>query len=322
MPETQRPTPRRQGANLAQQPTRRRVAAGQQARPAARSSAGGAQKRSTRAARRAASPAQPRQASAQRASARRRPQPTPQEIRRNRIVAAAILVALILGMALLVSSCARACSSDSAAKNDTAEQTTAKKTAATSIKTADKNGNARLSFALNAPLSTPKSAWKQGSMPHLYQTDPAWAWNSYAGATILRRGCGPTSLCQVYICLTGKRDQTPATVAAYAEANGYSAGGQTSWDFFTTGAAALGLSSRSMSNDPATVATALRAGNPVIVSATPGKFTRVGHYFVLYGIDVDGLVSVYDCNSPARSARKWGLVDILNTSNNTWEFWT
>lgn len=46
-------------------------------------------------------------------------------------------------------------------------------------------------------VSTPRSEWTQGTMPHLYQTDPAWANKSYAGGTVRANACGPTSLTMV-----------------------------------------------------------------------------------------------------------------------------
>ncbi|MFR2951407.1 MAG: hypothetical protein ACLTKG_09010, partial [Collinsella intestinalis] len=44
------------------------------------------------------------------------------------------------------------------------------------------------------PVSTPRSQWTAGTMPHLYQTDPLWANKPYAGSNIRIAGCGPTSL--------------------------------------------------------------------------------------------------------------------------------
>ena len=34
------------------------------------------------------------------------------------------------------------------------------------------------------PASTPRAEWKQGTLPHLYQTDPTWADQPYAGGTV------------------------------------------------------------------------------------------------------------------------------------------
>ena len=43
---------------------------------------------------------------------------------------------------------------------------------------------ATASPAGEAAASTPRSEWRAGEVPHLYQTDPAWADSPYAGGTI------------------------------------------------------------------------------------------------------------------------------------------
>ena len=58
-------------------------------------------------------------------------------------------------------------------------------------------------------------------MPHLYQTDPAWANKSYAGGTVRANACGPTSLTMVYIYLTGRTDLDPGAMAAFADENNF-----------------------------------------------------------------------------------------------------
>lgn len=61
--------------------------------------------------------------------------------------------------------------------------------------------------------STPRAEWVQGSIPFLYQTDPAWAEAPYAGGTVKENGCGPTCLSMAYIALAGKTDLDPAAMA-------------------------------------------------------------------------------------------------------------
>ena len=75
--------------------------------------------------------------------------------------------------------------------------------------------------------STEKSAWKRGTIPHLYQTDPAWANETYAGSDVATAGCGPTCMTMVYAGLTGKTDYDPASMAAFSEANGFVDSGMT-----------------------------------------------------------------------------------------------
>ncbi len=51
-------------------------------------------------------------------------------------------------------------------------------------------------------FSTPRSQWQAGTMPHIYQIDPAWSELPYAGGTIRQNACGPTCLTMVYIFKT------------------------------------------------------------------------------------------------------------------------
>lgn len=169
-------------------------------------------------------------------------------------------------------------------------------------------------------VSTPVSQWRKGSMPHIYQIDPAWSEAPYAGGTVRENGCGPTCLTMVYVFKTGKTDMTPADMCARADAGGYAPTGATEWSFMSAGAAALGLSSRSVGTTRSELARALRAGYAVIASVRPGTFTNVGHYIVLYGIDDTAHITVYDPNSQMRSARKWGIVEVLDQINAAWAY--
>lgn len=45
--------------------------------------------------------------------------------------------------------------------------------------------------ALSGDVSTPVSEWTRGQVPHLYQTDPAWASAPYAGGTVGETDAGP-----------------------------------------------------------------------------------------------------------------------------------
>ena len=174
-----------------------------------------------------------------------------------------------------------------------------------------------LSFA----FSTPRSQWQAGTMPHIYQIDPAWSELSYAGGTIRQNGCGPTSLTMVYIFKTGHTDMTPADMCALSEAGNYAPTGATEWSFMTSGAWQLGLSGTELYNDRDSLAQALRSGAPVIAAVRPGTFTSVGHYIVLYGIDDADQIGVYDPNSPSRSARRWGVVEVLNEIEAMWAYY-
>ncbi len=171
------------------------------------------------------------------------------------------------------------------------------------------------------PVSTPRSEWKQGTMPHLYQTDPAWAQLPYAGGTVENNACGPTSLTMVYVYLTGRTDLDPGDMAAFADQNNFAPTGATEWSFMTTGASMLGLNSTALPITRNAITQALANGSPVICSVLPGDFTAVGHYIVLKSIDDRGMVEVFDPNSPYNSARRWDIQRILTQTRNCWSFW-
>lgn len=170
-------------------------------------------------------------------------------------------------------------------------------------------------------FSTPRSQWSAGTMPHIYQIDPAWSELPYAGGTIRQNGCGPTCLTMAYIFKTGHTDMTPADMCALSEAGNYAPTGATEWSLMTSGAWQLGLNGTQLYNDRDSMAQALRSGAPVIAAVRPGTFTNVGHYIVLYGIDDADQIGVYDPNSPSCSARRWGVVEVLNEIEAMWAYY-
>ena len=132
--------------------------------------------------------------------------------------------------------------------------------------------------------STPRSEWRAGQVPFLYQIDEAYASAPYANDNVGESGCGPTSLSMVYVALTGKTDRDPAAMAAFSEENGYLEGGLTSWLLMSEGAAQLGLASHEVPASASQLVAELEAGNPVICSVGPGDFTEKGHFIVLAGV--------------------------------------
>lgn len=171
-----------------------------------------------------------------------------------------------------------------------------------------------------APESTPRSEWRQGETPYLYQTDAQWAGEPYAGGTIGENACGPTCLSMVYVRLTGKTDKDPAAMARYSEENGHVADGMTAWTLMGEGARGLGLSSREVAADAGIVRATLRQGMPIVASVRPGDFTTTGHFIVLTGVDENGDLEIRDPNSPERSHRTWDVDRVLGQCSNLWAF--
>ncbi|WP_239471100.1 C39 family peptidase [Olsenella uli] len=179
-------------------------------------------------------------------------------------------------------------------------------------------------FAASSPAaaaepatSTPRSEWHAGEVPYLYQTDPAWSQEPYAGGTVEKNGCGPTCLSMAYVALTGRTDLDPAQMAAFAERGGYVQDGMSTWTLMSEGAEQLGLSSEELPADADVVRAALSAGKVVICSVRPGDFTSAGHFIVLAGLTEDGEVEVRDPNSAARS-HAWDPDRVLGQCANLW----
>lgn len=180
--------------------------------------------------------------------------------------------------------------------------------------------NMQTETAAQVPLSTPREQWSKGSLPYLYQTDPAWSAKPYGGGTVALNGCGPTCLTMVYIYLTGNTDINPADMCAFADENNFAPTGATERAFMTDGAAMLGITGHNLSVTSSEVASILAAGEPVICVVRPGDFTSVGHFIVLYGIDDNNMVNIHDPNSSYVSAQKWDLNLVLSQTNACWSF--
>lgn len=157
-------------------------------------------------------------------------------------------------------------------------------------------------------------------MPYLYQKDPAWRNEPYAGGNVGDNGCGPTCLTMVYVYLTGNTDYTPASMCALSEAGGFVDSGMTAWTFMTQGAAQVGLVGEELPAMASTVTDLLASGVPIICSMGPGDFTKLGHFIVLAGLDESGRVLVRDPNSPERSQQSWDVDTILSQCRNLWSF--
>lgn len=168
--------------------------------------------------------------------------------------------------------------------------------------------------------SAPRSTWRAGEAPILYQEDPAWSNATYAGDSFGETGCGPTCMTMAYVALTGKNDMTPADMGALSESLGAASTEGTAWTFMTDGTARLGLAATELPADEAGVRRAIVSGSPVICSVGPGDFTTTGHFVVLAGIDRQGRLIVRDPNSPERTAQSWDFQTVLSQCRAIWAY--
>ena len=120
--------------------------------------------------------------------------------------------------------------------------------------------------------------------------------------------------------LTGDASLTPAAVAAAADSGGYYVlGSGTSWDLFSQGCTAFGVTSRELPLDQGTMENALAAGEPIVCSMGPGDFTTAGHFIVITGVQEDGF-TVCDPNSRTRSGQLWSYDRLAPQIRNLWAF--
>lgn len=182
------------------------------------------------------------------------------------------------------------------------------------------SGTLNSSNVFESGTSTPKSEWHQGEVPMLFQIDPAWGSNPYAGSDIATAGCGPTCLSMVYIALTGKTNMGPVEMAAFSEKNGYVQDGMTAWALMTDGASELGLVAEELPASVSALIGALEEGRLVIASMLPGDFTTVGHFIVIAGVDSSGKLVVRDPNSAERSMQTWDAQTVLAQCANLWAY--
>lgn len=151
--------------------------------------------------------------------------------------------------------------------------------------------------------------------PHFYQWDMRWGYTKFSEDGFGLAACGPTSLTMIYQGLTGKKDINPYDMAKLAVEGGYVIEEEGStYGLFTDLAAQLGLLCWEMPVSVESIMESLNDGCPIIANVGPGRFSKVGHFFVLAGITEDGKVVLNDPYSPERSAQLWDPEVIVSES--------
>jgi len=132
-------------------------------------------------------------------------------------------------------------------------------------------------------------------IPYFNQADGRWGYKYYGSWPLANTGCVPTAAAMVFSFLSGYT--TPDVVANWAYHNDlmnglYTFGSvATFWPRYSTARGAKAIGSVSMNQ----AISALKRGNIVVAAMNPGIFTSQGtHEIVLYGIDSNNMVQVYD----------------------------
>lgn len=159
---------------------------------------------------------------------------------------------------------------------------------------------------------------QKGQAPLLLQWDLRWGYDSYGDSMIGVAGCGPTCMTMAYLCLTGDASMDPRKMASYASEKGYHTEAGTSWNFFTEGAADLGLSGSEAPLSETAMKQVLDQGGVLISSMRPGDFTTTGHFILIRGYDQNGFF-VNDPNSRRNSEKQWDYETLSGQIKGLWE---
>ena len=117
----------------------------------------------------------------------------------------------------------------------------------------------------------------------------------YGDDTIAYSGCGPTCFAMVASTLLGKT-VTPIDAVKWCGNDYYMPNVGTYWSYFEAASNHFGVKLEGDSENIDDAIAALKKGKYVISSHKAGRFTTVGHFIVLAGLDANGKIIVYDPN--------------------------
>lgn len=171
-----------------------------------------------------------------------------------------------------------------------------------------------------APESTAVQAWKQGTIPSLYQTDSSWGAEPFGQGTIATAGAAPTALAMVHVYLTGNQEMTPVEFAHWGTRHDLTATGTDTIASYLEGAAGdYAMALEGISLDERGIRRALVSHTPVLVITQPGTFSPVASVIVLEDIDRDSHLVIHDPTSAARSHKSWEFEDVINAAAHAYE---
>ena len=153
-----------------------------------------------------------------------------------------------------------------------------------------------------------------GIIPVVYynQGDAAWADQPYGDDDIGHYGCGPVTM-SMAVSSMGGWDSDPVQMAQWSAEHGYWAKGGGSYLSIIEGTAtAYGLTASSLvERTPQAVRETLLSGNLLVALMGPG------HFILLRGVTLSGMILVADPNSEERSLMEWDpqlILDELSAS--------
>ena len=160
-----------------------------------------------------------------------------------------------------------------------------------------------------------------GLVPLIMQWDYRWAFNWYGGGPAALTACAPTCMAMIGFGLTGDESINPWQMCQYAESAGYWVPGSgTSWDIVTNAFPNHPISCQKISPDQYTITAELNAGHPVLINVGIGKFSAVGHFMILAGMDENGDFILNDPNNLENCSRTWPWEDLSSEIQAAWSY--
>ena len=142
--------------------------------------------------------------------------------------------------------------------------------------------------------------------PSFYkQTDRRWASVYGNGATVGKNGCGPTSIANVASVLV-RSSITPAEVFRYMAKNRYIGPQGSTWNGITATLRHFGINGFTVTSNAASARQALENGMWIIGVVTASRWTRGGHFIVVYGLTQKDRCEISDSASSSDYRQKDG----------------
>ena len=158
-------------------------------------------------------------------------------------------------------------------------------------------------------------------VPLLMQWDWRWGFDWYGGGPAGLTACAPTCMAMIGFGLTKDESITPRGMSEYAANAGYWVNGQgTSWDLVTHAFPNHAITCQRISADAYTIAAELNAGHPVLINVGVGKFSAVGHFMILAGMDADGHFILNDPNNLENCSRTWPWEELSTEIQAAWSY--
>ena len=160
-----------------------------------------------------------------------------------------------------------------------------------------------------------------GLVPLLMQWDWRWAFNWYGGGPAALTACAPTCMAMIGFGLTGDESINPLQMCQYAENAGYWVPGSgTSWDLVLNAFPNHPITGQKISPDQYTITAELNAGHPVLINVGVGKFSAVGHFMILAGMDANGNFILNDPNNLENCSKTWPWEDLSSEITAAWSY--